>query len=200
MAGETTEKRRYGGASFEDRQTDRRERLIRAALEVFGRWGREGATVAAICAEAGLTARYFYESFPNREALFLEAYRAVQAELLTQMARVEGPDPVRSALTGFYSALAEHPGQARVFLLDSHGREPDMQAAGEPTARRLAELFAPGVKAPLALAGMRGAIIQIARNWISGGFAEPVAAVVDTALAFAHAAADAPKGRARKKA
>jgi hypothetical protein len=67
-----------------------------------------------------------------------------------------------------------------------------MQAAGEPTARRLAEMFAPGVTSPLALAGMRGAIIQIARNWIAGGFVEPVESVVETALAFAHASAHAP--------
>src|ERR1700754_2161618 len=90
--GVGSEKRRYGGASFEDRQAERRERLIAAAIEVFGRWGREGATVAAICAEAGLTARYFYESFPNRDALFIAAYQTVQAELLTQMAQAAGPD------------------------------------------------------------------------------------------------------------
>jgi len=192
MASEISEKRRYGGASFEDRQADRRERLIAAAIEVFGRWGREGATVAAICAEAGLTARYFYESFPNREALFLEAYRAVQAELLTEMAKASGPDPVRSALTGFYAGLAAHPGLAKVFLLDSHGREPDMQAAGEPTAKKLHEMFAPGVTSPLALAGMRGAVIQIARTWIAGGFVQPVETVVETALAYARASAQAP--------
>ena len=182
------EKRRYGGASFEDRQSERRERLIVAAIEVFGRWGREGATVAAICAEAGLTARYFYESFPNRDALFLEAYRAVQGELLNQLeARVDKADPVRSAVTGFFSALVEHPGQARVFLLDPHGREAEMQAAGRDTAQRLGKLFAPGVTKPLALAGTLGAIIQIARNWIVSGFATPVSEVVETALAFSQA-------------
>ncbi|MBL6853485.1 MAG: TetR/AcrR family transcriptional regulator [Alphaproteobacteria bacterium] len=197
MASDIPEKRRYGGASFEDRQADRRERLIAAAIEVFGRWGREGATVAAICAEAGLTARYFYESFPNREALFIAAYQAVQAELLTEMAKASGPDPVRAALTGFYAGLAAHPGLAKVFLLDAHGREPDMQAAGEETAKRLAEMFAPGVTSMLTLAGMRGAVIQIARTWIAGGFADPVETVVETALAYARASADVPKGSTR---
>ncbi|MEJ0043808.1 MAG: TetR/AcrR family transcriptional regulator [Rhizomicrobium sp.] len=88
------EKRRYGGASFKDRQSERRDRLVHAAIAVFSRTGREGATVAAICAEAGLTARYFYESFPNREALYLEAYREVQRELLAELARWADPgDP-----------------------------------------------------------------------------------------------------------
>ena len=183
------EKRRYGGASFEDRQSERRDRLVRAAIDVFGRAGRDGATVAALCAEAGLTARYFYESFPNRDALFLAAFRAVQTELLTQLAlAIDGKDPVRSALTGFFSALAQHPGPARVFLLDPQGRVGEMQAAGREAGLRLAQMFAPGVTAPLALAGMLGAIIQISRNWIASDFAEPVAAVVATALPFARAA------------
>jgi AcrR family transcriptional regulator len=182
------ERRRYAGASFADRQSERRERLILAAIDVFGRAGREGATVAAICAEAGLTARYFYESFQNRDALFLEAFRAVQRELLSRLeASIDPSDPVRSALTGFFAALAEHPGPARVFLLDPHGREPEMQAAGQEAAARLGRLFAPGVTSRLAVIGLLGAIIQIARSWIAGGFAEPVATVVATAQRFARA-------------
>ena len=186
------EKRRYGGASFADRQSERRERLIMAAIAVFGRAGREGATVAAICAEAGLTARYFYESFPNRDALFLEAFRAVQRELLTRLDQsIEPADPVKSALTAFFASLAEHPGPARVFLLDPHGREAEMQEAGQEAAARLSQLFAPGVTGRLALSGMLGAIIQIARTWIASDFAAPVEEVVATALPFARAARDA---------
>ncbi len=188
MAAMEKEKRRYGGASFEDRQTDRRARLVQAAVEVFGRKGREGATVAAICAEAGLTPRYLYESFANLDALFLEAYRAAQAGLLQEVEQaLSAVDPVRGAMTGFFSALAAHPGPARVFLLAAHGREAEMQAAGRDNARRLGEMFAPGIRDPLALAGVRGAIIQIARDWIASGFAEPVAKVVETALRFASA-------------
>ena len=190
MAVQEKEKRRYGGASFEDRLSERRERLIRAAVEMFGKAGREGATVAAICAHAGLTSRYFYESFPNRDALFLEAYRLVQGELLAQIERArDAANPVRGALTGFYAALAEHPGLARVFLLDPHGREAAMQAAGRETATRLVKLFAPNVQTHLAAAGMLGAIVDIARRWIESDFAEPVETVVSVALPFARAAA-----------
>ena len=182
------EKRRYGGASFEDRQAERRQKLILAAIAVFERVGRDGATVAAICAEAGLTARYFYESFPSRDALFLEAYRVVQRELLAEIGRAAGgADPVRAARTPVVSARAAHPGPARVFLLDPHGREPEMQAAGHETAMRLTGVFAPGVRDPLAQAGVLGAIIDIARRWIAGGFAEPVEQVTATALRFAKA-------------
>ena len=74
-----------------------------------------------------------------------------------------------------------------MFLLDPHGREAEMQAAGRDTAQRLGQLFAPGVTKPLALAGTLGAIIQIARNWIVSGFAAPVSEVVETALTFSKA-------------
>src|ERR1700754_2906752 len=97
------EKRRYSGQSFEDRLAERRERLIHAAAMVAGRVGLEATSVAAICAEAGLTARYFYESFPTREAIFVEAYRAVQNELLTRIAAA--PGDAKRALTGFYEAI-----------------------------------------------------------------------------------------------
>lgn len=179
------EKRRYSGQSFEDRQAERRARLVRAALEVAGRSGLEGASVAAICAQAGLTARYFYESFPSRDAIFVEAYRMAQDEVLAAIARLKAAhDPLAAALSGFYAALKAHPGAARVFLLDLDDHGPAMQAASREGAEKFAKLFAPGMKDGLMVAGTLGAVIQIAKRWIAGGFAEPVAKVVATAMVF----------------
>lgn len=179
------EKRRYSGQSFEDRQTDRRTRLVRAACDVAGRFGLEGTSVAAICAEAGLTARYFYESFPGREVIFVEAYRFVMDELLADIAGfVDAKDPVASALRGFFTVLESHRGQARVFLLDLDDHGPAMKAASQEGAAKFAKLFAPGARDILQIAGILGAIIQIAKRWIAGGFCEPVADVVAAALAF----------------
>ncbi len=108
-----------------------------------GRAGLEGLSVAAICAEAGLTARYFYESFPSREAIFVEAYRLAQDELLADIAEtIEARDPVASALTGFFSVLKSHPGAARVFLVDLDDRGPAMKAASLEAAGKFAGLFA----------------------------------------------------------
>ena len=179
------EKRRYSGLSFEDRQSDRRARLVRAALDVAGRFGLEGTSVAAICAEAGLTARYFYESFPSRDAIFVEAYRLAQDELLEDIAEhIAKGDAVARALTGFFTVLAEHPGPARVFLLDLDDHGPQMKAASREAAEKFARLFAPHPRDALHAVGILGAILQIAKRWIAGGFAEPVAQVVATALLF----------------
>ena len=74
-------RRTYKGASNEERRTERRQKLLDAAMKVYGAVGYHGATVKAICAEAGLTERYFYESFEKGEALLAAAYLAVMERL-----------------------------------------------------------------------------------------------------------------------
>lgn len=64
--------RPYRGVSAEERRADRRARLVQACLDVIGRAGIAGATVDAVCAEAGLSKRYFYEGFADRDALLVE--------------------------------------------------------------------------------------------------------------------------------
>jgi AcrR family transcriptional regulator len=179
------QKRRYSGQSFADRQSERRARLVRAALAIAGRFGLEGTSVAAICAEAGLTPRYFYESFPNREAIFLEAYRLAQEELLSHIdGAKDRADPVRGALTGFYTALYTHPGLARVFLVDLDDHGDDMKAASQEGAKKLTEAFALKARHPLLIAGIIGAVVDVAKRWIESEFAEPVENVVEIALPF----------------
>jgi AcrR family transcriptional regulator len=179
------EKRRYSGQSFESRQAERRQKLVQAALDVAGRAGLDGLSVAAICAEAGLTARYFYESFPSREAIFVEAYRLAQQRLLGHMEAGGGRgDAAKRALTGFFAALAEHPGIARVFLIDLDDHAGALRIASFEGAKKLAKAL--GLKAPhpLAQAGIIGAIVDIGKRWIESDFAEPVETVVKIALPF----------------
>ena len=178
------EKRRYSGQSFEDRQAERRDKLIHAAVQVAGRVGLEGASVAAICAEAGLTARYFYESFPTREAIFVEAYRAVQNELLHRITEGKGQGDPKRALTGFYNAIRERQDLARVFLIDLEDHDGAMRMASFEGANKLSKAF--GLKAthPLMVAGIIGGLVDIAKRWIESDFAEPVEKVVAIALPF----------------
>ena len=70
----TSSDRQYAGRSTEQRIGHRRERFIEAGIQVFGSAGYRGATVRKLCAEAGLTVRYFYESFDSTEALLLAVF------------------------------------------------------------------------------------------------------------------------------
>lgn len=61
--------RTYGGVSAHDRRSGRRARLVEAALDLVGDRGVSAVTAEAVCAQAGLTKRYFYESFTDRDQL-----------------------------------------------------------------------------------------------------------------------------------
>ena len=72
--------RSYGGRSARERSDERRTRLVEAAIAVLADQG-ERATMTAICQEAGLTERYFYESFANRDAALVAALERVSDEI-----------------------------------------------------------------------------------------------------------------------
>jgi AcrR family transcriptional regulator len=75
-----TSARSYGGRSAQERAEVRRARLVEASITVLAAHG-ERATMTAICQEAGLTERYFYESFANREAALVAALEQVTDEI-----------------------------------------------------------------------------------------------------------------------
>jgi AcrR family transcriptional regulator len=77
MTPEPTSSRAYRGVSTEQRRAERRAKLIDAAIAVYGERGYRQATVKAVCEAAGLTERYFYESFENSEALLVASFNAV---------------------------------------------------------------------------------------------------------------------------
>ena len=74
--------RRYGGVDSEERQRQRKARLIEAGLAVFGEQGYHASTVRDVCGKAQLTSRYFYESFDSMEALFKAVYVTINRELM----------------------------------------------------------------------------------------------------------------------
>lgn len=88
--------RPYRGVSAEDRRAERRVRLKEASLDLIGAAGVEEVTVEAVCRSAGLTKRYFYESFADRDALFAEVmedfFTDVRDEMLAALDDVE-PHP-----------------------------------------------------------------------------------------------------------
>jgi AcrR family transcriptional regulator len=85
----------YGGVSKEERRAERRARLVAAASKVYGEQGFRQASVKSVCVEAGLTERYFYESFSNSEELLLAAYHSVIVQLLDELTEAaRGHDPV----------------------------------------------------------------------------------------------------------
>jgi AcrR family transcriptional regulator len=64
-------RRDYGGRTATQRRAERRQRLMIAALELFGTEGYPATSIERLCARANVSTRNFYEEFASREALLI---------------------------------------------------------------------------------------------------------------------------------
>lgn len=205
MTQQQTQARSYRGMSQDERRAERRSRLIAAAIEVYGERGYRQATVKAVCEAAGLTERYFYESFANSEELLIASYNAVTYALfgaIRQAAQAAGRSRIarsRAMLHAYFSALQREPLCARVFLVEIHGVSREVDKAFDESlrviGREVAQIVAPPRSAPdeLLQAGVMGGVIQIALRWIEQGYAPSIDAVTDTALRLGKVLAQTPR-------
>ncbi|MFE3442872.1 TetR/AcrR family transcriptional regulator [Nocardia sp. NPDC059180] len=175
----------YGGLTAEQRHDQRRARLIEAATELLGTRGAAETTVTAVCAEAKLTSRYFYQHFSDRDALL----HAVAVELESVLRReVElaapeddaAPDEVARATVGaFVRMIDKDPRMARILFIESTAEPVMRQLRGEIMSRftdlvtahaqrylRLEEstLAVANLGSTLAVGGM----FEVLRRWLDG--------------------------------
>lgn len=121
------EGRRYGGRTPDERRADRRERLLAAALELFGTQGYARTNISAVCSEAGVTARHFYEEFGSREALLIALFEQIVGDTVTAVAEaLANVSPDREELTragigAYMHALLDDPRKARVQCIEMVG-------------------------------------------------------------------------------
>ena len=116
--------RSYRGVSAGERTAVRRAALLDAALDLFGGDPPGPATMTAICERAGLTERYFYESFRSRDELVVTLLDEVAGEVLASTTAVldeEGPpdDLVRRGLEALLDVLGDDPRKGRFALVAS---------------------------------------------------------------------------------
>ena len=113
--------RTYGGRTPDERRTDRRKRLIDAAIAIWGDEGWAAVTMRRVCAEARLIDRYFYESFADREALLAAAWDSLRedtvAMVLAAIVASEGTRPLdrlEAAIGAFVHSVEADPRRARI--------------------------------------------------------------------------------------
>src|ERR1700742_964926 len=63
--------RDYGGRTATQRRAERRQRLMTAALELFGTEGYPATSIERLCARGNVSTPNFYEEFASREALLI---------------------------------------------------------------------------------------------------------------------------------
>jgi AcrR family transcriptional regulator len=114
----------FKGISAVDRRSDRRDRLVKAAFAIAGAEGAGAIGVGRVCLDAGLTKRYFYESFASLAELqsaVVDHAIAVMSERVDPF-RPAGPgEPPQMWLEAFVGALVDDQCLARVLLTETHG-------------------------------------------------------------------------------
>jgi AcrR family transcriptional regulator len=177
----------YRGVSAQERTAQRRERLLEAGLELLGTEGAAGTTVRAVCRRAGLTPRFFYESFADLDALLVAVYDAIVAEATTRMLTAmatAGDDRTaraRAAIGAFVAALTDDPRHARVACVAALGSEP-LARRRLATMRAVAALLADEARTAYRAGPQAEDLLQVTSHVLVGGLAELLIAWLDGAL------------------
>ncbi|POM26441.1 HTH-type transcriptional regulator EthR [Actinomadura rubteroloni] len=140
--------RPYGGRDPQQRQRERRDRLLAAALELYGTAGYNPTTIADVCRTAGVAPAHFYELFGSREELLRVLYdEIVTTTFDAVLAAVadQSVDPavrVRAGLTAYCDHLLTDPRRARVQCIEVVGVSAEMEAHRRAVIRQYAEFLA----------------------------------------------------------
>lgn len=194
-------RRRFRGVDADERQNQRRQRLLEAGIELFGARGFHAVGVRDICQQAKLTERYFYESFKNREALFVAVYEQaverLRGAILEALGRAPSHDGLALAKAGLRATLEMYradPRLARILLVEvltaSIGEAP--RAAGRTYAELIEQLIRElhpdaeqrGTNVRFIATGLYGSTLLIATRWALDGYREPLEVVLDHCARF----------------
>jgi AcrR family transcriptional regulator len=178
----------YGGVDGDQRRAERRAQLIDAGLDLLGAADGGKLTVRGACQRAGVVARYFYESFADRD----ELAGAVYDHVVEQVARasVDSVDSVRrrdpgerpdlraraeAGLTTLVDVIASDPRKGRV-LFDAELSDPLIARRRRQSTRFFVELLAAEA---LTHTFLVGGMAEVLAAWLDGhppvGRAEVVA-------------------------
>jgi len=114
--------RPFRGVSAPERRQIRRRQLVEAAFELAGTRGAASLGVGEVCAAAGLTKRYFYESFASIDEL---GAAVVDHAIDVMVARTEpfqpgaGGGSVHAAIKAFIDGLLDDRRLARILITET---------------------------------------------------------------------------------
>ena len=182
-----------------ERQQARREKLIEAGIEAYGRHGFFSVTVKDICNEAKLTERYFYESFKKSEHLFqtifLKLIDQLQQNVMQAMMQASS-DPkkmIEAGLTALLTTLRDNPGMARIIYIDAmlvqelHNQATIHETMGrfDRMIQAFVMLMMPNLnrserEISLVSTGLNGYVTQIAIRWVMSGFKQSLEEILSS--------------------
>jgi AcrR family transcriptional regulator len=156
-------RRDYGGRTATQRRAERRQRLITAALELFGTEGYPATSIERLCARANVSTRNFYEEFASREALLIALHDQITTQALDAMMAAVGevidePTSVRldRAIAAYIGTTSGDPRWTRVAYVEVVGVSPAVERHRLAWRNRMAQL----IEAEAALAVHRGEAVD----------------------------------------
>jgi AcrR family transcriptional regulator len=184
---------KYAGKEAYTRRRERKEKLILAGIKLIGSTGFLSTSVDAVCAEAVLTKRYFYESFKNREELLVEAYRVATREFMSSILTAAAPyrdDSRKLVYVGIHQTFTfvqENPDKARLIMIEAMSVRSQLGRVYGKSYGEFVELlvaftkpFLPeddvpsdAILAVMARGGV-GVLIHLSQAWIAADFEQSI--------------------------
>jgi AcrR family transcriptional regulator len=126
--------RRYSGRSVDEWKAARRERLLDAALELFGTDGYPATSVERLCTQAKVSTRHFYHEFQNKEAVLLAVHAQVielavrgTGEALAATADAPVRERITAAVDGYLHTIMTDLRRARISFVEVVGASPAVE-------------------------------------------------------------------------
>lgn len=165
---------RWSGVPLSDRQTLRRQELLAAGVAILGAPEEPALTVRAVCRAAGLTERYFYESFTDRDDFVRSVYDDVCTKAMAALSTSESP---RDAVERFVALVVDDPTRGRVLLI-APTKEPVLTQSGADWMPSFIELLqhtmfrdADPVQQAMEATGLIGALTALFTAYLAGKLA-----------------------------
>jgi len=126
--------RTYSGLSAQERDAERRARLLAAGRELIGTQGYASVSVEKLCAAAKVSSRHFYQLYENKEAAFLDLYDSITGKALESatatLAATEG-EPMTTriprAFLAYIGPMVEDLRAARIAFVEIMGASPRIE-------------------------------------------------------------------------
>jgi AcrR family transcriptional regulator len=177
--------RPYRGIEAAERLAQRRRQLLDAGLQLLGGKGQDPAelTVRAICRQAGLGVRYFYESFTDKDDFVSAVFDSVIADIAATTQAAVSAAPVKernhAGMANLVRTIAE---DARIgrFLISSQANSVLVRRRTD-TGALLAMLYGQNVAEALGVQETTrgkatahfavGGVVQMISMWLAGDIA-----------------------------
>ena len=151
-------------------------------MALLGSRGGPALTVRAACGAAGLTERYFYESFTDRDQYVAAVYDDVCNTAMSTLMKSDSP---RDAVERFVALMVDDPARGRVLLLAPEA-EPVLVHSGaewmpsfiELLQRKLTRITDSTVQAMVAT-GLIGALSALFTAYLDGRLCAPREKFID---------------------